>query len=124
MSQPISTESNNLNNNNSSNIRLTTTNNNSDDDDDEDNLNALDSFATNMNNNKKILTSNFFKWTNYIHGWQERYFVLEDGVLSYYKSKKEMNFGCRGAIALKKAIFVVWNCKKNSNFPSENEDLN
>jgi hypothetical protein len=25
------------------------------------------------------------KWTNYTSGWKLRWFVLEDGVLSYYK---------------------------------------
>lgn len=25
------------------------------------------------------------KWTNYIHGWQARFIVLKDGMLSYYK---------------------------------------
>lgn len=25
------------------------------------------------------------KWTNYIHGWQDRFIVLKDGTLSYYK---------------------------------------
>ncbi|XP_024081840.1 collagen type IV alpha-3-binding protein isoform X2 [Cimex lectularius] len=43
------------------------------------------------------------KWTNYIHGWQSRYIVLKDGTLSYYKSKDEKGFGCRGALSLFKA---------------------
>ncbi|RZF35041.1 hypothetical protein LSTR_LSTR009633 [Laodelphax striatellus] len=43
------------------------------------------------------------KWTNYIHGWQNRYIVLKDGTLSYYKSEQESGFGCRGAISLFKA---------------------
>ena len=47
------------------------------------------------------------KWTNYIHGWQDRYIVLKDGTLSYYKSEKETAFGCRGAISLAKAVFSV-----------------
>ena len=47
--------------------------------------------------------SNLFKWTNYIHGWQERYIVLKDGVLSYYKSQSEVQYGCRGAIAIKQS---------------------
>jgi len=51
----------------------------------------------------KDLASNLFKWTNYIHGWQERYIVLKDGVLSYYKSPCETQYGCRGAIALKQS---------------------
>lgn len=53
------------------------------------------------------LASNLFKWTNYIHGWQERYIVLKDGVLSYYKSHSETQYGCRGAIALKQSSIIV-----------------
>lgn len=47
------------------------------------------------------------KWTNYIHGWQPRYIVLKDGILSYYKSEHESDFGCRGAIGLKQATIKV-----------------
>ena len=47
------------------------------------------------------------KWTNYIHGWQDRYIVLKDGTLSYYKSENETAFGCRGAVSLGKAIITV-----------------
>ncbi|XP_026491331.1 ceramide transfer protein [Vanessa tameamea] len=43
------------------------------------------------------------KWTNYIHGWQDRFIVLKDSTLSYYKSELESNLGCRGALCLKKA---------------------
>lgn len=48
------------------------------------------------------------KWTNYIHGWQDRYIVLKEGTLSYYKSETETAFGCRGAISLAKAIVQVF----------------
>ena len=48
------------------------------------------------------------KWTNYIHGWQDRYIILKDGTLSYYKSEQELNFGCRGAISILKATIRVW----------------
>lgn len=54
------------------------------------------------------IASNLFKWTNYIHGWQERYIVLKDGVLSYYKSETETQYGCRGAIALKQSAITVF----------------
>ncbi|GBP64441.1 Collagen type IV alpha-3-binding protein [Eumeta japonica] len=43
------------------------------------------------------------KWTNYIHGWQDRFIVLKDSTLSYYKNELESNLGCRGALCLKKA---------------------
>ena len=68
--------------------------------------------AQNNNNNQggvNDLASNLFKWTNYIHGWQERYIVLKDGVLSYYKSPSETQYGCRGAIALKQSSILVTN---------------
>uniref|UniRef100_A0A672HMT2 Sesquipedalian n=1 Tax=Salarias fasciatus TaxID=181472 RepID=A0A672HMT2_SALFA len=29
------------------------------------------------------------KWTNYIHGWQDRWVVLKNNTLSYYKSEDE-----------------------------------
>jgi len=46
------------------------------------------------------------KWTNYLHGWQERYIVLKDGTLSYFKSENDLAFGCRGAVSLAKASVV------------------
>ena len=47
------------------------------------------------------------KWTNYLHGWQERYIVLKDGTLSYYKSQNDLAFGCRGAVSLSRASITV-----------------
>ncbi|VVC97020.1 unnamed protein product, partial [Leptidea sinapis] len=47
------------------------------------------------------------KWTNYIHGWQDRFIVLKDSTLSYYKSEVESNLGCRGALCLKKVKVKV-----------------
>ena len=45
------------------------------------------------------------KWTNYIHGWQDRYIALKEGSLVYYKSEVETDFGCRGAISIDKVHF-------------------
>ena len=39
-----------------------------------------------------------WKWTNYWKGWQPRWFVLENGVLSYYSSQEEVNQGSKGSI--------------------------
>ncbi|CAG9817318.1 unnamed protein product [Phaedon cochleariae] len=39
-----------------------------------------------------------WKWTNYWNGWQTRWFVLENGVLSYYKSQDEVIQGCKGSL--------------------------
>lgn len=38
------------------------------------------------------------KWTNYAEGYKKRWFVLEEGVLSYYKSQAEYPVNCRGSI--------------------------
>jgi len=53
------------------------------------------------------LTGTLNKWTNYLHGWQERYFVLKDGTLTYFKSETDRSFGCRGAVSLSRAIISV-----------------
>uniref|UniRef100_A0A8D2PCS0 Ceramide transfer protein n=1 Tax=Zosterops lateralis melanops TaxID=1220523 RepID=A0A8D2PCS0_ZOSLA len=45
----------------------------------------------------------FLWWTNYIHGWQDRWVVLKSNTLSYYKSEDETEYGCRGSICLSKA---------------------
>ncbi|KAJ5698235.1 hypothetical protein N7462_000240 [Penicillium macrosclerotiorum] len=41
------------------------------------------------------------KWTNYTSGYKLRWFVLEDGVLSYYKHQDDIGSACRGAINMK-----------------------
>ncbi|KAE8387184.1 Oxysterol-binding protein-domain-containing protein [Aspergillus alliaceus] len=41
------------------------------------------------------------KWTNYTSGYKLRWFVLEDGVLSYYKHQDDAGSACRGAINMK-----------------------
>ncbi|CAF0867224.1 unnamed protein product [Brachionus calyciflorus] len=33
------------------------------------------------------------KWTNYLKGWQLRYFVLKDGILSYYNTENDSQNG-------------------------------
>ncbi len=49
------------------------------------------------------------KWTNYLQGWQDRYVVVKDGILSYYKSHFDLQFGCRGSISLHKVRLLVSN---------------
>ncbi|XP_016157599.1 PREDICTED: LOW QUALITY PROTEIN: oxysterol-binding protein 2, partial [Ficedula albicollis] len=44
-----------------------------------------------------------FKWTNYIKGYQRRWFVLSNGLLSYYRTQAEMAHTCRGTINLSTA---------------------
>ncbi|CAN9106494.1 unnamed protein product [Alternaria alternata] len=41
------------------------------------------------------------KWTNYRTGYKLRWFVLEDGVLSYYKHQDDTGSACRGAINMR-----------------------
>ncbi|CAG9559291.1 unnamed protein product [Danaus chrysippus] len=45
-----------------------------------------------------------FKWTNYLKGYQRRWFVLSNGVLSYYRNQAEMAHTCRGNISLMGAL--------------------
>uniref|UniRef100_A0A2C9JUP5 Pleckstrin homology domain-containing family A member 8 n=1 Tax=Biomphalaria glabrata TaxID=6526 RepID=A0A2C9JUP5_BIOGL len=47
------------------------------------------------------------KWTNYISGWQPRWFILDNGVLSYYKSQEDVNNGCKGSIKMSVCDIVV-----------------
>ncbi|BHF84629.1 Pleckstrin y domain-containing A member 8 [Sparganum proliferum] len=48
-----------------------------------------------------------YKWTNYINGWQPRYFSLRDGVLSYYNSEVEVGLGCKGALKVAACEVIV-----------------
>ncbi|XP_030625250.1 oxysterol-binding protein 2 isoform X2 [Chanos chanos] len=41
-----------------------------------------------------------FKWTNYLKGYQRRWFVLSNGLLSYYRTQAEMAHTCRGTITM------------------------
>ena len=35
-----------------------------------------------------------------ILGWQPRWFILDNGILSYYKSEDDVNNGCKGSIKM------------------------
>ncbi|CAL8281044.1 oxysterol-binding protein 2 isoform X1 [Gadus morhua] len=48
-----------------------------------------------------------FKWTNYLKGYQRRWFVLSNGLLSYYRTQAEMAHTCRGTIPLVTAHIEV-----------------
>lgn len=48
-----------------------------------------------------------YKWTNYLRGYQKRWFVLQNGLLSYYRSQSEMSHTCRGAISLHGALIYT-----------------
>ncbi|VDO05744.1 unnamed protein product [Rodentolepis nana] len=53
------------------------------------------------------MDGSLYKWTNYINGWQQRYFTLRDGILSYYTSESEVNAGCRGAFKVSVCDFSI-----------------
>ncbi|XP_075263140.1 oxysterol-binding protein 1-like isoform X2 [Convolutriloba macropyga] len=44
------------------------------------------------------------KYTNVIHGFRSRYFVLKDGYLCYGKTKNELPHLCRGSVCMGKAV--------------------
>ena len=52
------------------------------------------------------------KWTNYKSGYKARWFVLENGVLSYYRNQDESENACRGSINMKVARIVYQNGDK------------
>ncbi|CAG8624100.1 5880_t:CDS:2 [Funneliformis caledonium] len=41
------------------------------------------------------------KWTNYAGGYKNRWFVLENGILSYFKNQDDTGHSCRGSINMK-----------------------
>lgn len=73
----------------------------------EDHSSASDEEGLNTIGNLTNYQGTLNKWTNYIHGWQERFVVLKDGVLTYYKSENESNVGCRGAVSVYKCTVKV-----------------
>ncbi|XP_054257946.1 pleckstrin homology domain-containing family A member 3-like isoform X2 [Macrosteles quadrilineatus] len=48
-----------------------------------------------------------WKWTNYWNGWQTRWFILEDGILSYYLSQEEVSQGCKGSMKVSALEIMV-----------------
>lgn len=47
-----------------------------------------------------IMEGMLYKWTNYLSGWQPRWFVLAGGILSYYDSQEDTWKGCKGCIKM------------------------
>lgn len=47
-----------------------------------------------------VMEGLLWKWTNYMSGWQPRWFVLDNGVLSYYKSQEDVINGCKGSLQM------------------------
>lgn len=61
----------------------------------------------NFNNSAQEICGTLSKWTNYIHGWQDRYIVIKNGVMAYYKSQYETGYGCRGSVSILQAVIKV-----------------
>ncbi|KAK9458718.1 Oxysterol-binding protein-domain-containing protein [Lipomyces oligophaga] len=53
------------------------------------------------------------KWTNYTSGYKLRWFVLENGILSYYKHQDDTGTACRGSINMKIASLKLDSSEKH-----------
>ncbi|XP_073994290.1 oxysterol binding protein isoform X1 [Rhodnius prolixus] len=60
--------------------------------------------SDNKNHSEAEMMGWLFKWTNYLKGYQRRWFVLSNGMLSYYRNQAEMSHTCRGTISLQGAL--------------------
>ncbi|OCH89825.1 hypothetical protein OBBRIDRAFT_793900 [Obba rivulosa] len=47
------------------------------------------------------------KYTNVAKGYNTRWFVLQDGIFSYYRHQEDESVACRGSIAMKMAVLTV-----------------
>lgn len=54
-----------------------------------------------------VMEGVLWKWTNYWSGWQTRWFILDNGVLAYYKSQEEVNQGCKGSMKVTACEIIV-----------------
>ncbi|KAK9356700.1 Oxysterol-binding protein-domain-containing protein [Lipomyces doorenjongii] len=52
------------------------------------------------------------KWTNYTGGYKLRWFVLENGILSYYKHQDDAGTACRGSINMRIATLRLDSSEK------------
>ncbi|CAG8487846.1 16646_t:CDS:2 [Cetraspora pellucida] len=58
-------------------------------------------------NQPPMLKGYLHKWTNYAGGYKSRWFVLENGMLSYFKNQDDAGNSCRGSINMKIAKISV-----------------
>ncbi|CAF4429055.1 unnamed protein product [Rotaria sp. Silwood2] len=63
----------------------------------------MQSTTPSVANGKDDMRGWLYKWTNYLKGYQKRWFVLQAGILSYYRSQDEMTHTCRGTVYLESA---------------------
>lgn len=52
------------------------------------------------------------KWTNITGGYKLRWFILENGVLSYYKKQDDTEKACRGSINMRQALLHLDSSEK------------
>lgn len=57
-------------------------------------------FVHGLGNSHLIFSGTIQKWTNYFGLWQWRFLKVENGLLTYYKSKNEQHLGCKGSLSL------------------------
>ena len=95
---------------------------------------AVGVVAVNEANNgaPQEISGTLSKWTNYIHGWQDRYIVVKDRfvchknnmllnyatvcssltrnyrTMAYYKSQQDTGYGCRGSVSMQQASIKVF----------------
>lgn len=71
----------------------------------EEDEDAVGVVAVNEANNgaPQEISGTLSKWTNYIHGWQDRYIVVKDSTMAYYKSQQDTGYGCRGSVSMQQA---------------------
>jgi len=50
-----------------------------------------------------------WKWTNYLSGWQPRWFILDYGVLAYYRSQEDVHLGSRGSVKMSSCEILINN---------------
>ncbi|TRY70435.1 hypothetical protein TCAL_02402, partial [Tigriopus californicus] len=50
-----------------------------------------------------------YKWTNYLKGYQKRWFVLVNGTLAYYHNQSEVSHMCRGSLPLRGSVISTAN---------------
>lgn len=62
---------------------------------------------TSLPNQPPMLKGYLHKWTNYAGGYKSRWFVLENGMLSYFKNQDDAGNSCRGSINTKIAKISV-----------------
>ena len=86
--------------------KLTETNEalNSSEEDEEDSFETNSTYSHHSPPSRRGVLS---KWTNYLHGWQDRFFNVSDGIMAYFKSEMDTNYGCRGSVSLQKATVTV-----------------